>query len=162
MRYIQNMNGWVVSISIQQFMFWMYLILFALIMFLTMMNFFLAIIVDAFVEVKQDINERKTENSFPFDCADMIKDCSRFYTMRKFPNSREVLDKLQEADDADEIARRIYMKEKKKHDPDFHYPVTAQDLLGYNLKSIETEAEAVDFLVRYGMKTPETVFRAKV
>eukprot|EP00392_Amoebophrya_sp_AT5.2_P014709 g14870.t1 len=34
-------DGWIEMDTTQQFMFWMYLILFALIMFLTMMNFFL-------------------------------------------------------------------------------------------------------------------------
>ncbi|CAD7959243.1 unnamed protein product, partial [Amoebophrya sp. A120] len=154
-------DGWIELDTTQQLMYWLYLILFALIMFLTMMNFFLAIIVDAFVEVKQDIHDQKTENSFPFDCMDMFKDCSKYYTTRGYPNSREVLDALSEADEQDEIARRIYTKEKKKHDPDFHYPVTAKDLASYNLRSIETEAQAVEFLVRYGIKTPEIVFRTK-
>ena len=49
-------DGWrELGDSTQMMMYWVYLILFAVVMFLTMMNFFLAIIVDAFVAVKQDI-----------------------------------------------------------------------------------------------------------
>ena len=51
----------------KQYMYFIYLVMYGFIVFFTLMNFFLAIVVDAFIEVKQEIEKQLTERTFPFD-----------------------------------------------------------------------------------------------
>jgi hypothetical protein len=61
-------------------MYWIWAATFMLLVFFTLLNFFLAIIVDAFVVVKEQIEKQVTECSFPYDCYDAFASSKKFYT----------------------------------------------------------------------------------
>lgn len=63
----------------QYFLYWVYAGTFLLVTFFILLNFFLAIVVDAFVAVKEDISEKKFGNSFSSDLTDML---TNFYYYR--------------------------------------------------------------------------------
>lgn len=61
-------------------MYWVWAATFMLLVFFILLNFFLAIIVDAFVVVKEMIEKQVTECSFPYDCYDAFASTRKFYS----------------------------------------------------------------------------------
>ncbi|CAD7928389.1 unnamed protein product [Amoebophrya sp. A120] len=148
--------------TLEQNMFLLYLFMYAIIVFFTLMNFFLAIVVDAFIEVKAEIENQVTERSFPFDCGDMIKDvyCRAFRP--GYADIHSLAKLLEEEEERDAPVAALYEQERKSADAPFHYPVNMAEVI--ELTSIYqypngplTEENAMDFLARYGVKIPDMV-----
>lgn len=141
-------------------MFLVWLFMYTLIVFFTLLNFLLAIIVDSFIEVKQEIMEQVTENSFPEDCADMCKDCFCRLFVPGYPDIRKVRVILEEAEGMDQKIREIYNEERnKKSDIEFHYPLIPDEFYELCGPKIFKDIDSCEkFLVRYGMKIPDMVF----
>lgn len=84
----------------QQYTFyWIYAGTFLLIAFFVLLNFFLAIVVDSYVAVREDIAEFKAENSFLADVTDI---CANFYyynfnakTRSTWPRPKELISWLE-------------------------------------------------------------------
>lgn len=70
--------------------FWVYIITFMLLMFYMLLNLFLAIIVDAFFEVKKDEEEDETENHFFVDVGDVFS-CRAVYRYWRFHSQEHIL-----------------------------------------------------------------------
>eukprot|EP00401_Gymnodinium_catenatum_P013702 CAMPEP_0117606730 /NCGR_PEP_ID=MMETSP0784-20121206/79859_1 /TAXON_ID=39447 /ORGANISM="" /LENGTH=499 /DNA_ID=CAMNT_0005409813 /DNA_START=135 /DNA_END=1634 /DNA_ORIENTATION=+ len=82
-------------------MYWLYAFTFMIIVFFTLLNFFLAIIVDAFIEVKGDNQELATVHSFPTDLFFVLR--TRFLGMyHGWPGPDEVLHFLDEESESQE------------------------------------------------------------
>merc|ERR1712232_359995 len=75
-------------------MYWVYAITYMVVIFMLLLNFFLAIVVDAFMEVKKDEELNVTEKDFVSDLFDAI--ASRYvFARNRWPVPREILLKLQ-------------------------------------------------------------------
>lgn len=59
-------------------MYWIFAFTFMLVVFFTLLNFFLAIVVDAYVAVKEELGEAKTHASFVSDCLDVVTSASKY------------------------------------------------------------------------------------
>eukprot|EP00746_Dinoflagellata_sp_MGD_P157640 gnl/MRDRNA2_/MRDRNA2_86268_c0_seq1.p1 gnl/MRDRNA2_/MRDRNA2_86268_c0~~gnl/MRDRNA2_/MRDRNA2_86268_c0_seq1.p1 ORF type:complete len:424 (-),score=81.67 gnl/MRDRNA2_/MRDRNA2_86268_c0_seq1:394-1590(-) len=67
--------------GVMQAMYWVYAITFMLIVVFTLLNFFLAIVVDSFIRVKEELeNVYVTEQSFLYDSCDVV---ASFFQYRK-------------------------------------------------------------------------------
>jgi hypothetical protein len=76
-------------------MYWLYAFTFGMTMFFTLLNFFLAIIIDAFAEVKSDIElVWLTEQSFPMDVYSIIKTQSTS-VIQRWPPKKALIKALQ-------------------------------------------------------------------
>jgi len=74
-------------------MYWLYGFTFMIIVYFTLLNFFLAIIVDAFSQVKMDDAANMTEHDFVIDLKDVV--CSAIqYRRKNWPSQEKVLRKL--------------------------------------------------------------------
>lgn len=79
-------------------MYWLYAISFMLIVFFTLLNFFLAIIVDAFVDVKNDCGTLRCTQSFFRDLCTMVAS-SYFQRKYKLPPRKRLVQYLTEVMD---------------------------------------------------------------
>jgi len=74
-------------------MYWIYALTFMIVIFFLLLNFFLAIVVDAFIKVQQDERDDVTEMTFGSDIVDVVK--TRIaYTRHGWPSQLEVLKTL--------------------------------------------------------------------
>jgi len=76
-------------------LYWTYAFTFMLLMFFILLNFFLAIIVDAFVCVKADIEEMTTDRSFVYDCFATLR-TGLYIKTRGWMTRREVIEFCEE------------------------------------------------------------------
>lgn len=76
-------------------MYWLYAVSFMLIVFFTLLNFFLAIIVDAFVDVKNESGQLRCTQSFFTDLASMAVSL-RFQRKYKLPPRKALVKYLTE------------------------------------------------------------------
>merc|ERR1719408_348166 len=66
-------------------MYWLYAFTFMIVMFFTLLNFFLAIVVDAYADVKEEFDTvHITEQAFPTDVLDILAGVVR-YRVRRWP-----------------------------------------------------------------------------
>merc|ERR1719487_1683931 len=84
--------------SLEGALFLFYLFVYSLLVFFILQNFFLAIVVEAFVGVKDEMKEQCTENSFPYDLWDMYASVA-MQIVRRYPSRKKVLHWLQEQQD---------------------------------------------------------------
>lgn len=96
-------------------MYWLYAMTFMLILFFTLLNFFLAIILDAFIEVKEAMNDDPTEQNFFVDCWDVLYNKWMYYH-RGWPHRIDIMKALEkdedEEDEDDRIWRSDYLSTK--------------------------------------------------
>ena len=80
-------------------MYWLYALTFLIVIFLTLLNFFPAIGVDAFVMVKAEIANQATENYFTYDPLDILLNLYK-YRRKRWPSAARIvqcLEKFKEA-----------------------------------------------------------------
>merc|ERR1719160_3055 len=72
-------------------MYWLYAFTFMFVIFFTLLNFFLAIIVDSFVDVKNELDHKYvTENIFWWDCYDTILSWI-YYRKKGWPTRHKII-----------------------------------------------------------------------
>jgi hypothetical protein len=76
--------------SMQSVCYWLYAMTFLIITFFILTNFFLAIVVEAFVQVQEEIKAFKAENSFTADIQDMGWNFIYYNLRRSWPRPKEM------------------------------------------------------------------------
>jgi len=126
-----------------------------MVMFFTLLNFFLAIIVDAFADVKRNNEQLKTVHSFGGDVADLMWTKFQSY-MHSWPK-RNDLNEFFKAYIAAEDTSKIKALKCGKHKPaSSKKPIChPEDLMNAFPKHFPTQLAAAQLLSHYNLKCEE-------
>jgi hypothetical protein len=140
-------------------MYTIYLLTYSILAFFILVNFFLAIVVDAFLNVKKGIINQVTENSSPFDTMDIPVKLF-LYSYNRFPPRRKILNRLLEEEEIDHL-QKLVDDNKEKLDPS-HGEVEYQGLVDVDalckLSIGFTAQSAEKFLQIYHATIPDLEF----
>jgi hypothetical protein len=150
-------------------MYWLYACTLVLVMTWTLLNFFLAIVVDAFADVKEENVKLETVQSFPTDCFDVI--WTYYLTVKnKWPARRLLLgyfqDKLECSDLADEgvnswINKLAFKDEEEAQDSDSKKVTCSWKDVVDNVEGLSDDTLA-QILAHYFAKTDKVICRNKL
>jgi hypothetical protein len=139
------------------YMYVVYLIMYTILAFFILVNFFLAIVVESFMQVKEQIENQVTENASPYDTMDIFLKIP-LYLVYGWPRRGKIIASLKEEGDLDHL-QRLVEDNKDKVDAEIEYQgtVDATSLVrnfpsGFTLKSAET------FLKVYRRTVPDLEF----
>merc|ERR1719482_1325184 len=135
-----------------------YLLMYSVLAFFVLVNFFLAIVVEAFMKVKEGIIKQITENSSPCDTWDIPYKLA-LYTINRWPSRMKVLKLLEDDEEIDHLQRLVKDNKDKIQDDAFSgYQglVDIDCLMKMNLGFTPQSAEK--FLRAYQHTVPELEF----
>jgi hypothetical protein len=142
------------------YMYVIYLVMYTILAFFILVNFFLAIVVESFMCVKRDIEAQVTENASIYDSIDIMVKVP-LYLIYRWPSRDKIINTLKEEGDLDHL-QQLVEENKDKVDTEIEYQgvVDAQSLVanfptGARRFTLST-AEA--FLKLYRRTVPDLAF----
>jgi len=140
--------------SVQAFLL-LYYIIFSIMAFFILVNFFLAIVVESFVEVKKLLEDQVTENSSLYDFCDIFFTWF-FFFRHGLPRRPELIKALADSDANDPDRRRFdhcCKVEGEDNKPGEYYgEVGVSELMALDVHPRISEAQAIKFLRFYYQK----------
>jgi hypothetical protein len=133
-------------------MYWIYAMTFMLLVFFTLLNFLLAIIVDAFVDVKEENKENQCVRHFLTDVFGVFPD---LYRTRKYrwPSKSALIQFFQEFKEAHQKKHHFLKRVEEEDEDEVKVGVHVKDMIRYQFDGGKTwfdEDNAARLMVVYG------------
>jgi hypothetical protein len=138
-------------------MYVIYLVMYTILAFFILVNFFLAIVVESFMCVKRDIEAQVTENASPYDTLDIFMKIP-LYLIYRWPRRGRIIAAMKEEGDLDHL-QRLVEDNKDKVDNEIEYQgVVDANCLIRNFPDSFTAKSAEAFLKTYRRTVPDLEF----